>query len=85
MSEYPTLKGFAKWLAIQALPFFIATTFFYALGYHFGHDAGRLEMKCAIFAVVERLGEDSPAPGTITLGCKKTTTASRLPASVGGV
>lgn len=43
-----------------------------AVGYHRGHEAGRIEMKCAIFAIVEGLDEDpKPIDGTITLGCDK--------------
>lgn len=42
-----------------------------AVGYHRGHESGRTEMKCAIFAIVEGMGDGKPLPGTISLGCDK--------------
>ncbi|KGA95331.1 hypothetical protein IL54_4641 [Sphingobium sp. ba1] len=69
MSAQSNIKRVSLWIASQALPAFILASFFYALGYRNGHSEGRIEMKCAILAVVERLGEATPAPGTITLGC----------------
>lgn len=75
MSEYPNLKRAGWWLVSQALPTTVVMTIIFLIGYHRGHDAGRIEMKCAIFAIVERLGEGEPAPGTITLGCDKTPSA----------
>lgn len=71
MSAYPKLKRFGTWLGSQLIPGAILIGVGYALGFDRGQDVGRLEMKCAIFAVVERLGTPEPAPGTITLGCEK--------------
>lgn len=65
--RYPRIAAFLGWLMGSLLPAAIG----YAVGFTHGHDAGRLEMKCAIFAVIERLGDIEPVPGTISLGCEK--------------
>lgn len=71
MADYPILKRFAVWLGSSLIPGLILGTVCFAIGFDKGEARGRLEMKCAILGVVEKLGDGKPAPGTITLGCEK--------------
>lgn len=66
-------KAWVK-VVLRIMEFFILPGVVFGVAFHVGYDrghgAGRIEMKCAILRVVERLGDaPEPAPKSIMRGC----------------
>ena len=70
-ARYPNTVKVAKWLGSYLIGCALPLAIGYFLGVQKGQEIGRLEMKCAFMAAFERIGDQKPAPGTITLGCEK--------------
>lgn len=68
-ARYPYITKALKWLVGYLIGCVLPLAIGYYLGVQKGQEIGRLEMKCAIFGVMDRFSGDDKSPGD---GCERT-------------